>query len=98
MLRPVVERLDALARSLETLTTSNAALTETLATRDAHWEQRLGERTSQLEARLDALVAEVERLTPEVRALRAAQAEGVAYLGRRLEPGAPAQTAPPVDA
>ncbi|MFA9269595.1 MAG: hypothetical protein ACEQSX_02385 [Baekduiaceae bacterium] len=100
LLRPVIARLDTIGRDLgdargavRDLADQQAALTQTLAERDAHWEQRLTERTAELEARLDALVAEVGALTPEVHALRAAQAEGVAYLGRRLQ-----DAEPPADA
>lgn len=100
LLRPVTERLDALTGRIDALASRQDAVIDTLAVRDDHWERRLAERTAALEARLDALVAEVAALTPEVRALREAQAEGVAYLGRRLQDaeapdGAPR---PPVDA
>lgn len=88
---------------LNALRVRHAALVHTLEARDAHWETRLADAAAQLTGRIDALTAEVhaaelDRLRREVEALRAAQAEGVAYLGRQMRGDGAAHARPPLDA
>lgn len=88
---------------LTALRDRHAALLQTLEARDAHWETRVAAATAQVAASVDALTAELqaadlERLRHEVQALRVAQAEGVAYLGRRMQRSGAEPDRPPIDA
>lgn len=100
-LRPITARLDGLARRLDALATARAgdaaalaellarqtALVETLRARDGHFERRTDDIAARLDARLETVGAELDALRQELAALRAAQADGLAYLGRRTATG-----------
>ncbi len=87
---------------LTALADRHAALLQTLEARDAHWETRLADAVARLTATVDTLAAELEaadlaRLHGEVQALQAAQAEGVAYLGRHMQGGGAKPDLPAID-
>lgn len=97
LLRPLVTRLDELARRLDALVAARghdaaqltdiragqAALVETLRARDAHWERRVLDLAAQVEAQTAAIHAELDGLRAELERLRGEHVEGLAYVARR---------------